>query len=118
MKLEITEDAKQMIEKKLAEGDKIFLDYENGDSIFSSKGYSCGLDFVFKLILLGKESTGYDTSSYDIPLETSLGTVWINKSAEHYLDKNIKFSFDKSYYSLRLSGDSGLITGDVTIERK
>lgn len=117
MKFEITEDAKQMIEKKIADGDKLFLDYENGDSVFTTKGYSCGMDYMFKMILLGKDSTDYDTSAYNIPLETSLGTVWISKSGEKYLENNIKLTFDPAYYSLKLSGDSGLIAGDVPVER-
>lgn len=117
MGLTVTEEAKQFIEKKMTGDETIILDYENGDSLFTKIANSCTLDYNYQLILLANKEK-YDLSKYTESFDTSIGTVWTTRSGADLLDKHTKLAFNPSYYSLKLTGDSGMITSSVDIEKR
>ncbi|AYF92200.1 iron-sulfur cluster biosynthesis family protein [Apilactobacillus bombintestini] len=112
MKLTITDAAKEKIQNKVQGNAKFFLSLDDGVGNFSDAG-SCAIDTSFDLIAVDPDLEDKD---FNASMDSDLGKVYYKDYSESYLDQNLKL--DVKYNSLILSGDSGMIDGNVPVVDK
>lgn len=117
MKLSITPAAQEQINKVYQPDDILVLDFEDGQGPFVDAGASCQLYPHFRLLFVPNHFSKEELSFYDDQLETELGTVYTKKSSEAFLDKEVRFSVEKSYQRLQLTSDSGVLAATVPLKR-
>ncbi|MGX7125786.1 iron-sulfur cluster biosynthesis family protein [Enterococcus viikkiensis] len=117
MELIISKEAKEYIEKKVPNVQKIVLDFEDGDSPLELNAVSCALDVSFRLFLLHEaEEATVDFSNYQAILNTSIGDIYLKESSKRYLDEHTRLIFDSNYMRLQLKGENtGMIANSVEI---
>ncbi|EGP5124755.1 iron-sulfur cluster biosynthesis family protein [Enterococcus faecium] len=117
MKLEVTEEAQEVLKNKLEADDQLLLDIENGDGPFAESQVSCQLDTAFRLIIV-KKDTQTDLSLYSVVADTPVGPIKIKDSAILYMDDPSTLALEPTYNSLQLKGPSGLRKGNLQVVRK
>ena len=99
------------------EGDRIYLDFEDGVGPFPATAISCRLDISFRLILVPADYPEEGLSIYDTKLDTAIGTVWLKQGAAMYLEERTRLVVDPDYQRLQLTSDSGLLASNVQLLR-
>ena len=117
--MEITIDMDAAAVAKISEvkqeGDRIYLDFEDG--VGPATAISCRLDISFRLILVPADYPEEGLSIYDTKLDTAIGTVWLKQGAAMYLEERTRLVVDPDYQRLQLTSDSGLLASNVQLLR-
>lgn len=105
--MEITIDMDAAAVAKISEvkqeGDRIYLDFEDGVGPFPATAISCRLDISFRLILVPADYPEEGLSIYDTKLDTAIGTVWLKQGAAMYLEERTRLVVDPDYQRLQLN---------------
>ncbi|MGQ2283222.1 iron-sulfur cluster biosynthesis family protein [Apilactobacillus kunkeei] len=109
MKLTITDAAKEKIQNKIQGDAKFFLSLDDGVGNYSDAG-SCAIDTSFDLIAVDPDLEDKDFNS---SMDSDLGPIYYKDYSGSFLEQNLKF--DVMYNALILSGDSGMIDGNVPV---
>lgn len=110
MKLTVTEAAQTKIKNLVAGPAKWLLNLDDGVGNYSREG-SCAIDTSFDLIAVNPD---VDDPDFNAQMDSDLGPVYYKEYSESYLEQNLKF--DVKYNALILSGDSGIVDGNVQIK--
>lgn len=117
MELQITQEVKEKIAAKRQTGDRIFLDFEDGDGPFAATGITCRLDLSFRLLLVAQDYPEEGLAVYDDTIETAIGAIRLKKSSEKYLEAETILAYNPTYNNIQLKGKSGVLADNVPIIR-
>ncbi|MCD5002189.1 iron-sulfur cluster biosynthesis family protein [Enterococcus saccharolyticus] len=116
MKLHFTEEAQARIKTFMKEDERLLLDFEDAQGPFVDSAASCQLYPNFRFLIV-PEALSEELAVYDDQLATELGTVWMKKTSERYLDQSVCVRIEKAYQRLQLTSDNGILVANVPIKR-
>ena len=116
--MELTIDPKvvALIKKKRMPGDRMYLDFEDGDGPFANTGLSCRLDLSFRFIITPESYPATGLAVYNDSVETAVGPVRLKQSSEVYLDAKTRLVLGATG-ALQLKGASGILADNIPILR-
>lgn len=117
MELKVTEEVQEKLRESMSPGDRLYLDFEDGDGPFANTGLTCRLDLSFRLILTPENYPQAGLEIYDQQFDTEVGAIKVKTSTLQYLDSETILAYNGSYRSLQLRGTSGLIADNIPILR-
>ncbi|WP_412989506.1 iron-sulfur cluster biosynthesis family protein [Pediococcus siamensis] len=110
MKINIKEQAANYLADKIPAGKHVFLALDDGSSKFSKLGGSCAIGNKFQFVVADE---GDD--EYQIPLENNAELNLTTAEPETtFLGNGLALDYKNA--TLRLSDDSGVLDGAVTVE--
>lgn len=113
MKITFTEDAKQILNKKLNTNQSILLDLDDGVGMFSKQGF-CSLNTSFRFLIVDNKIDFLN--DYKIKIDSNLGDIYVKESSDYFFEKDIRIKVKPNSNTLQMSNDLELIDGSVGIE--
>lgn len=110
MKLTITNEAKRKLEK-YTQGYDLLLDFDDGVGPISLEG-NCQFDVNFRIIVTDK---GNYPEAYEKSFTDNGITLRYKGYSETYMDENMKLDWNPNTFSLKLSGESGILTDSIVV---
>lgn len=117
MELKVTAAVQQKLRESMQPGDRLYLDFEDGDGPFANTGLTCRLDLSFRLIITPGSYPQSGLEIYDRSFATAVGPIQAKASSLQYLDPQTTLAYNENYRSLQLRGASGLIADNIPILR-
>ncbi|GGI65018.1 MULTISPECIES: iron-sulfur cluster biosynthesis family protein [Enterococcus] len=117
MKLQITKEAQAVIEKQRQAGDRLLLDFEDAIGPFTEDAVSCQLYPNFRLLLVPQEFPENQLADYNDLLETQMGTVYMKKTSQMLLDKEVEIAIEPSYQRIQLRSNAGILAANLPLKR-
>lgn len=111
MKMTIKPAAVEYIQGKINDGQRIFLALDDGSSKFSKLGGSCAIGNKFQLVLADNADSDYTTE-----IENN-SDYKVYTSGEELTFLGNGLSLDYKNAMLKLSDNSGILDGAVTIDQ-
>lgn len=113
MKIIFTDDAKEILNKKLTTNQSILLDLDDGVGMFSKQGF-CSLNTSFRFLLVDNKIDFL--KDYKIKIDSNLGDIHVKESSDYFFEGDIRIKVKPNSNTLQMSSDSELIDGSVGIE--
>ena len=119
MKITFTDSAVNYIYKKFGSNDTsaydIIIDYLDGNSPYSDNvnGCHCQVYDKYRILIVSKEDKNIKWDKYDKELSTNIGTVHYPSYYEVMFDKDNKFDYSETNFTLYLKSEAGIITEQV-----
>lgn len=110
MKINIKDEAQTYLAKKIPAGKHVFLALDDGSSKFSKLGGSCSIGNKFQLVV-----TDQSDSDYAVALDNNADLYMTTGDPETtFLGNGLALDYKNA--SLKLTDDSGVLDGAVTVE--
>ncbi|GEN96082.1 iron-sulfur cluster biosynthesis family protein [Pediococcus ethanolidurans] len=110
MKINIKDQAETYLANKISAGKHVFLALDDGSSKFSKLGGSCAIGNKFQLVVADQEDP-----EYSVTLENNAGFTMTTAEPETtFLGNGLALDYKNA--SLRLTDDSGVLDGAVTVD--
>ncbi|GAB5051663.1 iron-sulfur cluster biosynthesis family protein [Pediococcus ethanolidurans] len=110
MKINIKDQAETYLASKISAGKHVFLALDDGSSKFSKLGGSCAIGNKFQLVVADQEDP-----EYSVTLENNAGFTMTTAEPETtFLGNGLALDYKNA--SLRLTDDSGVLDGAVTVD--
>ena len=110
MKINIKDQAKAYLTSKIPAGKHVFLALDDGSSKFSKLGGSCSIGNKFQLVVADQSDP-----EYGVELENNAGLTMTTAEAETtFLGNGLALDYKNA--SLKLTDDSGVLDGAVTVD--
>ncbi|EUJ30310.1 hypothetical protein MFLO_10823 [Listeria floridensis FSL S10-1187] len=115
MRIDISEEAAEIIRKRKPENAKLVLNLNDGAGMFSDVAGSCSLDLLFDVVFANQDA---ELGEYAAEIESNLGTIFAKPYSLKYLDEG-NYLRVSSMGMLVLGGAySGMISGNVLLKDK
>lgn len=111
MKVTFTDEARKRIERYLAPGKKILLDYDDGVGPFSAIG-NCSLESGYQLIFV---DSGVSLPDFNRALESNIGQILIKGESLPQFEDEMEVRFNQHLFTMPLVSRKGILTDNIEV---